>query len=352
MLWPLHGSAGLHLGHGSCFSYTPFSGYPYASIPRRLAGPVFLSGVSPRGSSDCPPTLSRVGDRHQSQQVQPRTFPGSTVSRGRHRLHLFQGFSVGGTHLTIFPRPQFLCPGRLGRSLFMLRAKRSYCRVLRFRSPAPILHRFRIRRRSSCGYHLLVHSRLRGVFVARAVVPRLAFRFAGIVFAFPSFPIAVTVFVCPLCVTTRQLWLPSPCRTGLCPVFLCLLPVTFFGVVRVSRPPPPSDSLPGQFLCSGGFLLDRRDPIMGSEWLFFRHRWMPLSCALRFSCCLIVHDGSSQVASPFLFPRPESQGGLLDCVSHSLSRPGALRFPSFLSSVGGWVESGRLFSLELWAQNH
>ena len=29
------------------FSCTPFSGYPYALIPRRLAGPVFLSGVSP-----------------------------------------------------------------------------------------------------------------------------------------------------------------------------------------------------------------------------------------------------------------------------------------------------------------
>ena len=100
MLWPLHGSAGLYLGHGSCFSYTPFSGYPYASIPRRLAGPVFLSGVSPRGSSDCPPTLSRIGDCHQSQEVQPHTFPGSAVSVGRHRLHLFQGFSVGGTHLT------------------------------------------------------------------------------------------------------------------------------------------------------------------------------------------------------------------------------------------------------------
>ena len=100
MLWPLHGSAGLHLGHGSCFSYTPFSGYPYASRPRRLAGPVFLSGVSPRGSSDCPTTLSRFGDCHPSQEVQPHPFPGSAVSVGRHRFHLFQGFSVGGTHLT------------------------------------------------------------------------------------------------------------------------------------------------------------------------------------------------------------------------------------------------------------
>ena len=61
VLWPLHGSAGHHLGHGSCFSYTPFSGYPYASIPRHLAGPVFLSGVSPRGSSTCPPSLSSFG---------------------------------------------------------------------------------------------------------------------------------------------------------------------------------------------------------------------------------------------------------------------------------------------------
>ena len=64
----------------------------------------------------------------------------------------------------------------------MLRAKPSYCRVLRFGSPALILHGFRIRLRSSCGYRLLVRSRLRGVFMARAVVPHLASRFAGFVF--------------------------------------------------------------------------------------------------------------------------------------------------------------------------
>ena len=34
-----------------------------------------------------------------SPEVQPHTFPGSAVSVGRHRFHLFQGFSVGGTHL-------------------------------------------------------------------------------------------------------------------------------------------------------------------------------------------------------------------------------------------------------------
>ena len=100
VLWPLHDSAGHHLGHGSCFSYTPFSGYPYASIPRHLAGPVFLSGVSPRGSSTCPPSLSSFWDCHPSQVFQPHTFPGSAVSVGRLRFHLFQGVSVGGTHLS------------------------------------------------------------------------------------------------------------------------------------------------------------------------------------------------------------------------------------------------------------
>ena len=105
----------------------------------------------------------------------------------------------------------------------MLRAKLSYCWVLRFESPAQILLRFSDLSPSSCGYRLLVRSRLRGVFVAQAVVPHLASRFAGFVFDLPSFPIAVTVFVCPCCVTTRRLWLPSPCRTGLCSVFLCLL---------------------------------------------------------------------------------------------------------------------------------
>ena len=34
VLWPLHGSAGLHQGHGSCFSYTPFYGDPYVTVSR------------------------------------------------------------------------------------------------------------------------------------------------------------------------------------------------------------------------------------------------------------------------------------------------------------------------------
>ena len=127
MLWPFHGSAGLHQGHGSCFSYTPFSGDPYASVPRRLASPVFLSGVSPEGSSDSPPTLSRVGDCHQPPEVQPRTFTGSSVSGGRHRLHLFQGFSVGGTHLTAAVNSRRVSVLRLAyRELMAVASRRSF----------------------------------------------------------------------------------------------------------------------------------------------------------------------------------------------------------------------------------
>ena len=100
VLWPLHGSAGLHQGHGSCFSYTPFYGDPYETVSRRLASPVCLLGVPPPGSSDCPPTLSRVGDCGQPPEIQPGSIAGDSVSGGCHGLHLFQGFSVGGARLT------------------------------------------------------------------------------------------------------------------------------------------------------------------------------------------------------------------------------------------------------------
>ena len=100
VLWPLHGSAGLHQGHGSCFCITPFYGDPYETVSRRLASPVFLSGVPPPGSSDCSPSLSRVGNCGQPSEIQPGSITGGSVSGGCHRLHLFQGFSVAGAHLT------------------------------------------------------------------------------------------------------------------------------------------------------------------------------------------------------------------------------------------------------------
>ena len=127
VLWPLHGSAGLHQGHGSCFSYTPFYGDPYETVSRRLASPVCLSGVPPQGSSDCPPILSRVGDCGQPPEIQPGSIAGGSVSWGCHRLHLFQGFSVGGAHLTAAVNSRRVSVLRLAsRELMALATQRTF----------------------------------------------------------------------------------------------------------------------------------------------------------------------------------------------------------------------------------
>ena len=99
VLWPLHGSAGLHQGHCSCFRNSPFYGDPYETVSRRLARPVFLSRIPPQGSSDCSPALSRVGDCGQPSEIQPGSITGRSVSGGCHRHNIFQGFSVAGAHL-------------------------------------------------------------------------------------------------------------------------------------------------------------------------------------------------------------------------------------------------------------
>ena len=98
LLWPLHGSAGLHKGHGSCFRHSPFYGDPHEALPRRLARPVILSRIPRPGFADGSP-LSRVGDCRQSSKVQPRSIPGCPISRSDHRRPIFQGFSIARTRL-------------------------------------------------------------------------------------------------------------------------------------------------------------------------------------------------------------------------------------------------------------
>ena len=99
LLWPLHGSAGLHQGHGSCFRHSPFYGDPHEALLRRLARPVILSRIPRAGFADSPPPLSRVGDCRQSSKVQPRSIPGCPISRSDHRRPIFQGFSIARTRL-------------------------------------------------------------------------------------------------------------------------------------------------------------------------------------------------------------------------------------------------------------
>ena len=127
VLWPLHGSVGLRQGHGSCFSYTPFYGDPSVTVSRRLASPVCLSGVPPQGSADCSPTLSPVGDCGRPPVFRPGSITGGSVSGGCHRLHLFQGFSVGGVHLTAAVNSHGVTVLRLAsRDLLALATRRTF----------------------------------------------------------------------------------------------------------------------------------------------------------------------------------------------------------------------------------
>ena len=97
-VWPLHGSAGLLPGHGSCFRHSPFLGYPHEAIPRRLACPVVLTRLSPPRPSGGPRPLPGAGHRRQPREVSPRTLSGGSVSRGGDRCPVFQGFSVAGSN--------------------------------------------------------------------------------------------------------------------------------------------------------------------------------------------------------------------------------------------------------------
>ena len=127
MFWPLHGSAGLHQGHGSCFRHSPFYGYPHEALPRRLARPVILSRVPRPGSSDCSPPLSQVGDCGQSSKVQPDSIAGCPVSRGDDRRHIFQGFSIARTRLQASVNSRRISVIRLAsRELMALAAGRPF----------------------------------------------------------------------------------------------------------------------------------------------------------------------------------------------------------------------------------
>ena len=40
----IHSFSGVLSGHGSCFRHSPLLGYPHEAVPRRLVGPVLISG--------------------------------------------------------------------------------------------------------------------------------------------------------------------------------------------------------------------------------------------------------------------------------------------------------------------
>ena len=127
LLWPLHGSAGLHQGHGSCFRHSPFYGDPHEALPRRLARPIILSRIPRPGFADCSPPLSLVGDCRQSSKVQPHSIPGCLISRSDDRRPFFQGFSIARTRLPASVNSRRISVLRLAsRELMALAAGRPF----------------------------------------------------------------------------------------------------------------------------------------------------------------------------------------------------------------------------------
>ena len=96
VLRPIHGPTGFH---GSCFCHSPLARYPHAQLPRRLACPVLLSGVSSPGSPGGPESLLRTGYCGQPREIQPRSFSGRPVSRDDHQYPVFCGFSIARSRI-------------------------------------------------------------------------------------------------------------------------------------------------------------------------------------------------------------------------------------------------------------
>ena len=70
LLWALHGSAGFHLGHGSCFSFSSPFWHQTSSLSRRLVNPGLLRGVG--SCSGCSSSALFVsGNSRQLGEVSP-----------------------------------------------------------------------------------------------------------------------------------------------------------------------------------------------------------------------------------------------------------------------------------------
>ena len=65
LLWPLHGSTGLHTGHGSGVSFSTSGGYSSPSLLGQLAHPGLLQGAGSPCSGVSPPALPGAGNRRQ-----------------------------------------------------------------------------------------------------------------------------------------------------------------------------------------------------------------------------------------------------------------------------------------------
>ena len=93
LLWPLHGPAGFHTGHGSCFGFSSPFRHQVTSLSRRLADPNLLLRAGSPCSGYSSPALPFTGDSRQLGEVAADSNSAHGISGGPAELHLFQGFS-------------------------------------------------------------------------------------------------------------------------------------------------------------------------------------------------------------------------------------------------------------------
>ena len=93
LLWAIHGSAGLHSGHGSGFVVSSPVWYSPSSVPRRLANSGVLSGAGSPSSGYGSPALSSSRNCRQLGEVSVGSYPADGLSRCPSGLSLFQGFA-------------------------------------------------------------------------------------------------------------------------------------------------------------------------------------------------------------------------------------------------------------------
>ena len=99
LLRPVHGSAGLHPGHGSGFEYFAFSRHPSSAVSGGLADSGVLPGAGSPVFEDSPSTLQLSGDCRQLGEVSAGSDTKTLLSGSPIRLSQFQGFSSQETWL-------------------------------------------------------------------------------------------------------------------------------------------------------------------------------------------------------------------------------------------------------------
>ena len=93
MLWPVHGSAGFHTGHSSCFGFTSPFRHLSSSLSRRLASPSILTRAGSPCSGHSSPALSLARDCRQLGEVSADSNSADGLSGSSTGLYLFHGFS-------------------------------------------------------------------------------------------------------------------------------------------------------------------------------------------------------------------------------------------------------------------